>query len=106
MRAAAAGPGTPAPPAGCTAPGVEGILGLTRSGDTLLLDPCLPKTWPEVSLKVTLGTFLLDVTVINANGAGRGVTKALLDGAEIACDGGALSVPVTEGEHHLQLTLG
>ncbi len=86
--------------------GIEGILGLTRNGDTLLLDPCLPTIWPEVSLKVTLGTFLLDVTVINANGAGRGVTKALLDGAEIACDGGALSVPVTEGEHHLQLTLG
>lgn len=86
--------------------GVEGILGLTRSGDTLLLDPCLPKTWPEVSVKIALGAFHADVTVENPNGAGRGITSAILDDVEIVCGDGPLRVPCTDGHHSLLLTLG
>jgi len=86
--------------------GVEGILGLTRSGDTLLLDPRLPKTWPEVTVRVALGAFSVKVTVDNRSGAGHGITRALLDGSEVAGDGGLWKLPVTQGDHRLQLTLG
>jgi len=86
--------------------GVEGILGLSRSGDTLLIDPCLPKSWPGVSLSVTLGAFQVDVTVESPRGSGRGITSAQLDGVEIVCDGGPLKLPITTGDHRLHLTLG
>ena len=43
--AAAAGPGTPARPAGCTALGLEGILGLERRGATL--SPSTPASRPR-----------------------------------------------------------
>lgn len=85
--------------------GVEGILGVTRSGNSVLFDPCLPKTWPEISLKIRLGLFGVDVTVDNRNGAGKGITRALLDDVEIACESGALKLPMTDGLHRLQLML-
>ncbi len=86
--------------------GVEGIIGLTRCGDMVQFDPCLPKGWPDVTVKVALGAFCVDVTVDNRNGAGHGVTRALFDGVDMICDGGPLRLPVTEGEHRLHLTLG
>ena len=86
--------------------GIEGIIGLTRSGDILQFDPCLPKDWPEVTIKVALGAARYVVLVDNRNGAGRGLTRALLDGVDIACDGGLLRLPVAQGDHHLHLMLG
>ena len=86
--------------------GLEGILGVTRTGDTLTFNPCLPKSWPGVSVQITLGAFRVDVTVVNSGGTGQGITHALLDGAEIACDGGALRLPITQTAHRLNLTLG
>jgi cyclic beta-1,2-glucan synthetase len=85
--------------------GIEGILGMTRSGGDLQFNPCLPKGWPEVTMTVTLGDFTLQVTVVN-NGTGRGVSRALLDDVEIGCDDGTVSLPITEGARRLHLTLG
>ena len=86
--------------------GIEGILGLTRAGDTLLFDPCLPKSWPEVSLRIVHDGFRADVTVDNSSQAGRGIMIAMLDGSEIVCEGGRLTLPITQGVHQLHLTLG
>ena len=36
--------------------GLEGILGLRRQGDRLVVDPCIPSTWPGLSLVVTVGS--------------------------------------------------
>ncbi|MDO9524251.1 MAG: glucoamylase family protein [Gemmobacter sp.] len=85
--------------------GIEGILGLTRNGQNLQFNPCLPTGWPEVSVNVTLGIFTLHVTVAN-NGAGHGIMKARLDDVDLNCQGDAVSVPITEGAHRLHVTLG
>ena len=85
--------------------GIEGILGLTRSGEDLQFNPCLPKSWPEVTTTVTLRDFALQVTVVN-NGTGHGITRALLDDVEIACHDGRVGLPITDGAHSLHLTLG
>ena len=86
--------------------GVEGILGVTRTADTLFIDPCLPKSWPGVSVQITLDEFRVDVTVVNSGATGHGITHALLDGVEIICDGGKLRLPITDRIHSLDLTLG
>ena len=83
--------------------GIEGILGLTRSGDILHINPCLPKSWPEVTVTVALGAFRLEITVVNRSGAGHGIARALLDETEVACS--PLSLAITEGSHRLHLTL-
>ena len=86
--------------------GVEGILGVTRTADILFIDPCLPKSWPGVSVQITLDGFRVDVTVVNSGGNGHRITHALLDGVEIICDGGKLRLPITDRMHRLHLTLG
>ena len=48
--AAAAGPGTPARPAGCTAPALEWILGFRLRGAVLPIDPCIPRAWPRFEI--------------------------------------------------------
>ena len=73
--------------------GIEGILGLTRKGDSLRFDPCLPKGWPQVELRLTLRPAPCRVTVLNSSGLGRGVTTALLNGRPLLCDG-SVSVPI------------
>lgn len=86
--------------------GVEGILGLTRNGDTLLIDPCLPKDWPEVTVNITLDDFHVEIVVANPKGQGHGIIRATLDGADATCDGGPFSLPIRAGKHQLCLTLG
>ncbi|WP_246022363.1 GH36-type glycosyl hydrolase domain-containing protein [Pararhodobacter zhoushanensis] len=86
--------------------GIEGILGLTRHGDALMLDPCLPPDWPEVSLRVTLGAMVLTVVVRNTGGKGRGVSAAVLNGAALPVADGVLTLPVQPGSQDLVVTLG
>lgn len=86
--------------------GIEGILGLTRRGDILVLNPCMPKTWPEVTMKVILDAFKLHISIDNHSGTGTGISSAELDGKEVLIADGALRLPITHGEHHLNLTLG
>lgn len=86
--------------------GIEGILGITRSGDTLVIDPCIPKSWPEVTIKIILDAFHLDITVDNSEGAGSGVKRALMDGIEIICEAKKLQLPITKGHHRLDVMLG
>jgi cyclic beta-1,2-glucan synthetase len=86
--------------------GIEGLLGLTRQGDRLHLNPCFPKTWPELSAKVTLGAASYTITIRNPHGLGRGVRSADLDGTALSPDQDGLSLPLCDGAHHLTVVLG
>jgi cyclic beta-1,2-glucan synthetase len=86
--------------------GIEGIIGLTRKGDTLCLDPCLPRSWPELSLRIALGEARYDVTILNPAETGRGIRSAQLNGAEVNLSQGLLTFPLQDGMHQLSITLG
>ncbi|NUB45466.1 glycosyl transferase [Fertoebacter nigrum] len=86
--------------------GVEGIIGLTREGDEVIFDPCLPSEWPGMSLTLRHGGAELRVEVVNASGAGRGVTRAAIDGAEAPHDGRPFRLRLRDGVTNLRLTLG
>jgi cyclic beta-1,2-glucan synthetase len=45
--------------------GIEGIVGLTRSGENLCLNPCLPASWPEVTANIALDRAHYLVTIRN-----------------------------------------
>ncbi|PWK59057.1 cyclic beta-1,2-glucan synthetase [Silicimonas algicola] len=85
--------------------GIEGILGLTRAGENLLLNPCFPGDWPRISATVRLGEARLSVTVENPGGTGRGVKSAVLNGAPHPVEGGLLRVRLTGGAQDLLVTL-
>ncbi len=75
--------------------GIEGILGLRREGDVLVVRPRLPADWPGFQASVTLGAARLDISV-----EGR-CASATLDGADIECRDGQARIPLEPGRHAL-----
>jgi cyclic beta-1,2-glucan synthetase len=63
--------------------GLEAILGFTKRGDTLEMNPCIPSHWPEFTLTYRCGSSRYDVTVKNPHGAQSGVESTTLDGSRV-----------------------
>ncbi|HEV8599708.1 MAG TPA: glucoamylase family protein [Gemmatimonadales bacterium] len=77
--------------------GLEALLGFTKRGATLRIDPCVPAQWPELTIEYRYGTSLY-VIVVQSPGAIRG------NGSETTLDGAALEngvIPlVDDGRPH------
>lgn len=86
--------------------GIEGLLGLTKSGQTLIINPCFPQNWPELSATVTLGQTRLCITILNPHATGQGIASALLDGGPVPASKTGLHLPLPDGAHDLTITLG
>jgi len=85
--------------------GIESILGITRRGATLRVDPCIPAAWPGFSAVLTLEGMRWEIVVENPGGACRGVGSAMLDGAPTPCSEGAVEVALCAGSHVLRIVL-
>ena len=86
--------------------GIEGLLGLTRAGNKLHLNPCFPAAWPELSASITLGAASYKIIIRNPFGKGRGVTSADLDGIAVTPDESGLTVELQDGTHQLLVVIG
>ncbi|GAA0306908.1 glucoamylase family protein [Rhodovulum strictum] len=85
--------------------GIEGLLGLTRAGEDLVLNPCFPKAWPRMSSTVRIGDTQLAITIDNPGRTGHGVAAATLDDAPLRPADGRLTVRLSGGSHSLVVTL-
>ncbi len=85
--------------------GMEGLIGLTRAGDALILDPCFPRHWPKVTAKVRMGGASLAITIENPKLTGRGIVAATLDGMTMNPYHGTLRVPLAAGASGQRQTL-
>jgi cyclic beta-1,2-glucan synthetase len=86
--------------------GIEGLVGLTRQGDTLRFAPCFPKAWPQVELRLNLGPAPCVVKILNPHGLGAGLKTANLNGKDIACEAGVLTLALDRLEGALILEIG
>jgi cyclic beta-1,2-glucan synthetase len=86
--------------------GIEGIVGLTRQGQTLLLKPCIPPTWPQLKVTITLESSRYTVSILNSNGTGKGIQSALMNGNALSPDSDLLSFPLQDGDHQVTIILG
>jgi cyclic beta-1,2-glucan synthetase len=86
--------------------GIEGLVGLTRHGQTLRLDPCLPKDWPRLDVTVSLGTTRLAITVLNPHRSGRGILSAQIDGVDSPAGPGPLVLPLSGRSQRVTVVLG
>jgi len=84
--------------------GMEGILGIRREGEVLVIDPCIPAEWPGFEAEVVLGATRYTIQVESPGMHCAGISSAVLDGVALAF-GGAVHVPVTPGDHLLVITL-
>jgi cyclic beta-1,2-glucan synthetase len=63
---------------------LEEVLGFRRRGDTLTINPVIPKDWPGFRLRYRFRSTTYRVTVENADHDSRGVTLVELDGVAVA----------------------
>ncbi len=77
--------------------GLEAILGLTKRGATLRIDPCVPAEWPEIAIEYRYGRSVYGIVVY---GPGR----VRRNGADVTLDGRALHgdvIPLADdGQQH------
>ena len=63
---------------------LEEILGFQRHGDTLIINPVIPKNWPGFRLRYRFGDTIYNIAVENPDQCSRGVTLVELDGIPVA----------------------
>lgn len=81
---------------------VENILGLRRHGDSLRVEPCIPRTWREFDVTYRHGSSTYCIRVRNPQGISIGVAEIQIDGRiaqeiELADDGKLHKVEVMMG---------
>ncbi|MFO0880853.1 MAG: glucoamylase family protein [Gemmataceae bacterium] len=79
------------------------VLGVRKVGNWLLIDPCIPASWPSFEVTYRFGCSTYVIHVENPAGVQRGVQSMTLDGT--ALPGG---VPLTDdgGTHEVRVRLG
>ena len=85
--------------------GIEGILGLSRAGDTLRIAPCFPSDWPEVTATVTFGQARFTIRIANPQGRVSGILSATLNGNGLPLKNG-VSIAISEGNHIVEIVMG
>jgi len=81
---------------------LEAILGFTKRGETLSVEPCIPSRWSEFTMRYRHRSTTYNITVRNPEGLTNGVAKLELDGK---CIDGALPLVDDGGEHAVTATL-
>ena len=84
---AAAGPGTPARPAGCTARASSGSSASACAAATLRIDPCIPRAWRGFEIAFRYHSARYEIAVENPRGVTRGVSRVELDGVRSTAAG-------------------
>ncbi|MEO8138021.1 MAG: glycosyl transferase [Gemmatimonadota bacterium] len=87
---------------------LESVLGMTMSGgDTLLLSPCIPESWPGFSMRYRLPNDSTTYEIDVLRGGGE-YTTGTLDGMPLSIEGRALVVPLKQDgqQHRIEVTLG
>ena len=86
--------------------GIEGIIGLSRQGDRLSIDPCFPPDWPGISVTLRHGAATVQIEVVNPAKSGRGIARAEVDGLATPQDGAVFTVRLKAGTTRVRLILG
>jgi len=85
---------------------IEGILGINLHGNTLSINPCIPRAWRGFEITYKHGSSSYRIAVDNPNGVCRGIVRASLDDCEISQPGCDIRL-VDDGTHHYaRITLG
>ncbi|MCR4266445.1 GH36-type glycosyl hydrolase domain-containing protein [Nitratireductor sp. ZSWI3] len=83
--------------------GIEGILGIRREGEFLVVDPCIPSAWPGFEATVQVGSTRYEIRVDNAMQGGSDTWSAVMDNKALQNLGVYVRVPLDGYEHSLSL---
>jgi len=85
---------------------LERLLGFRRQGDNLLIDPCIPKSWPGFEIAYRHGGTRYDIRIENPLGVSRGIIAAKLDGEMLSGKSGLIPLTDDGNNHRVQIVLG
>jgi len=83
--------------------GIEGIIGLTRSGTSIRLKPCLPADWPKIVVSLQLEGASYEIMV--ERDPGTEAWTGTLDGAPLAFDSEGTDWPLEPGRHVVRIRM-
>ena len=83
---------------------VESMLGFQLSGDTLKIDPCIPRGWRDFEIKYRRGKTVYNIKVENPLIVCRGVIEIWLD--ENRLPENEIPLADDEAEHQIKIVLG
>jgi cyclic beta-1,2-glucan synthetase len=83
---------------------LEGILGFTKRGDSLSIEPCVPAAWREFSMEYRHGSATYAIAVRNPNGVSRGVVRVEVDGS--AASDRVVTLADDSARHDVVITMG
>ena len=76
--------------------GLEAILGFTKRGDTLVMNPCIPSEWKGFSIEYSHGDSVYAIDVRNPASVNTGIESVTVDGQTVS---GPLPL-VSDGQRH------
>jgi cyclic beta-1,2-glucan synthetase len=84
--------------------GIEAILGITRVGKALNINPCIPRNWPGFKVDYRFGMAHYMISVENPEGVNRSVRQILLNGIPLSDN----QVPLTDDgrQHAVRVLMG
>ncbi len=83
--------------------GLEGVLGLLREGDSLVVQPCLPPDWTTATVVYRNGEARYRIEFRAPAGAPRRVSGVELDGTRL--DGVRIPLTCAAGDHQVRVVL-
>jgi len=84
--------------------GLEAILGVTRRGSELALNPCIPTSWPGFTVQLRHGRSVYEIQVENPLRRCRGLAEVELDGKPV--DPQAIPLVDDGGTHVVRAVIG
>ncbi|MGE0114324.1 MAG: glucoamylase family protein [Steroidobacteraceae bacterium] len=84
--------------------GLESILGFQQQGDHLLLNPCIPKSWPRVEISFRYRSARYEIMMENPDSVSSGTIRTVLDGVVIS--GQRIQLHDDGATHQVHVTLG
>jgi cyclic beta-1,2-glucan synthetase len=86
---------------------LEWSLGFRVQGTNLVLDPCIPRSWPSFEIAYRYRSTCYEITVENPDGVCRGVVAIRLDDAMLP-EGKSILVPLVDDgtTHWVKVVLG
>ncbi|HYE64262.1 MAG TPA: glucoamylase family protein [Pyrinomonadaceae bacterium] len=84
--------------------GLESILGFMLQGESLRLEPCIPRSWREYEINYRYGSTLYQIRVENPHGLSRGVAEVELDDRQLSTN----RIPLINDKrpHRVRIVLG
>jgi cyclic beta-1,2-glucan synthetase len=86
--------------------GIEWILGFRQRGATLVIDPCVPKSWPGFTIAFQYRSAHYEIAVENPRGVSHGVSRISLDGKALATSGARIPLADDGATHQVEVVLG